>query len=83
MNNESKRLVFKGYFYVILSAIIFGTMPLMAKYIYDAGVNSLTLVLLRNFLALPVLALAGALSGNSLKISGKDIPSIGLIALVV
>ena len=82
MNNESKRLVFKGYFYVILSAIIFGTMPLMAKFIYDAGVNSLTLVLLRNFLALPVLALAGSLSGNSLKISGKDIPSIGLIALV-
>lgn len=82
MNNESKKLVFKGYVYVILSAIIFGTMPLMAKSIYAEGVNSITLVLLRNFLALPILALAAVFSGSSLKVSLRDMPSISLIALV-
>ena len=45
-----------GYIFAIISAIIYGCMPIMAKYIYAEGVNALTLVFLRNFLALPVLA---------------------------
>lgn len=44
----------KGCAYIILSAIIFGCMPLMAKTIYAQGVNAISLVLLRNVLALPV-----------------------------
>ena len=47
----------KGYMLSILSAVIYGLMPLMAKYIYSDGVNALTLVFLRNFLALPSLAI--------------------------
>ena len=47
----------KGYLFIIASAVIFGTMPLMASGIYDQGVNPMTLVLLRNLLSLPVLAL--------------------------
>lgn len=47
----------KGCIYVILSAVIFGCMPLMAKNIYAEGVNAISLVLLRNVLALPVLYL--------------------------
>lgn len=78
----NQKTMLKGYAFVILSAVIFGTMPLMAKNIYNEGVNPLTLVLLRNFLALPFLAFAGKISGNSLKVGFKDIPSIGLIALV-
>ena len=81
-DNTDRKSIIKGYMYVILSAIIFGTMPLMAKNIYTEGVNPVTLVLLRNFLALPFLAVAGVFAGNSLKISLKDIPSISLIALV-
>ena len=46
-----------GYIFAILSAVIYGCMPIMAKYIYADGVNSLTLVFLRHLLALPVLAL--------------------------
>lgn len=49
--------MFIGYMYAIISAIIYGCMPIMAKYIYADGVNALTLVFLRNFLALPVLAI--------------------------
>ncbi len=40
---EHKYLL-KGYIFVILSALIFGLMPLMAKFIYAEGVNSITLV---------------------------------------
>lgn len=47
----------KGCTYIILSAVIFGCMPLMAKSIYAQGVNAISLVLLRNVLALPVLYL--------------------------
>ncbi len=47
----------KGCVYIILSAVIFGCMPLMAKNIYADGVNAVSLVLLRNVLALPVLYL--------------------------
>ena len=32
-----------GYVYAVLSAVIYGCMPLMAKLIYADGVNSLTL----------------------------------------
>ena len=46
----------KGYIAVILSAVLYGCMPLMAKYVYADGVNPMTLVFLRNFLALPALA---------------------------
>ena len=46
---------FKACVYIIMSAVIFGCMPLMAKNIYAQGVNAISLVLLRNVLALPVL----------------------------
>ena len=46
-----------GYIFAILSAVIYGCMPIMAKYIYAEGVNSLTLVFLRNLMALPPLAI--------------------------
>jgi len=77
----SKTLI-KGYILVILSAVIFGTMPLMAKFIYASGVNSLTLVLLRNILSLPVIAVLAKLTGRSLKIDKNTVPSISLIALM-
>lgn len=59
----------KGYLYVVISAVIFGCMPLGAKFIYASGVNPLTLVLLRNSLALPVLALLVKFRGESLSIT--------------
>ena len=49
--------IIKGYVFVIASAIIFGCMSLGAKIIYADGVNALSLVFLRNSLALPALAL--------------------------
>lgn len=45
----------KGCFFIILSAVIFGCMPLMADRIYEGGGNALSLVFYRSFLALPAL----------------------------
>ncbi len=39
-----KKSLIKGYIFVIMSALIFGLMPLMAKFIYAEGVNPPTLV---------------------------------------
>lgn len=76
-----KNKTLTGYLFVILSAVIFGFMPLMAKFIYNDGVNSITLVLLRNALSVPILALIVICSGKSLKITKNAIPSISVIAI--
>ncbi len=70
----------KGYIFSILSAVIYGLMPLMSKYIYSDGVNALTLVFLRNFLALPSLAVIAFVKHRTFKISIKALPKITLIS---
>ena len=74
------RSTFKGYLFVIVSAVIYGCMPLMAKHIYADGANSLTLVFLRNMLALPGLALLTRAEGKSLKISLRSLGKVTLIS---
>ena len=70
----------KGYILTILSAIIYGLMPLMAKYIYADGVNALTLVFLRNFLALPSLAVITYIKHKTLRIPLKELPKVSLLS---
>lgn len=78
----NRKKMYIGYLFAIISAVIFGTMPLMAKLIYAEGVNSLTLVFLRNVLSLPVLALLAWRQKGSLRIPGKTLPRLALIALM-
>ena len=56
-NDMERRKQWLGYFCVILSAMIFGCMPLGANFLYAQGVTPMTLVFLRNLLSLPILAL--------------------------
>lgn len=72
----------KGYFFVIVSAFIFGCMPLMAKFIYADGMNPLSLVFFRNLLSVPMLALCAKISGASLKIPPASLPGISLISVM-
>jgi len=72
----------RGYLFVVASAVIYGCMPLMAKYIYLEGVTPPTLVFLRNLLALPSLALLAALGKKPLRAPKKALPSIGMLALL-
>ena len=71
--------IFKGYLFIVISAVIFGCMPLMAKYIYADGVNSMSLVALRNVLSLPFLFLMGVFQKQSFAVRPKELPSVLLI----
>ena len=72
--------IFKGYIMVIVSAVIYGCMPLMAKYIYADGVTPTTLVFLRNLLALPSLSILALIQSKTLKADIKKLPSVSLLA---
>ena len=78
---EQKHLV-KGYLSVILSALIFGLMPLMAKFIYNDGVNPVTLVFLRNLISVPMLAILALSTKASIKAELKALPQISIIAVM-
>ena len=71
----------KGYLFAVLSAVIYGSMPLMAKYIYADGVTPMTLVFLRNLFAIVPLALLAYRQKKTLKVPKELLPSIGLISL--
>lgn len=72
----------KGYLFAICSALIYGCMPLMAKGIYEQGVNPMTLVLLRNLLAVPVLGALAFCKDKTLCVPVKALPLLSAIALL-
>lgn len=72
----------KGCVFAVLSAIIYGCMPLMAKHIYNDGVNPITLVFLRNVFSLAPLAILAYGEQKTLKIPSSLLPSIGMISLL-
>ena len=72
----------KGYLLVIFSAVIFGCMPMLVKGIYADGVNSLSVVLLRNLLSAPVAVVMARLQYGSLKVPAKALPKIAAIGIV-
>ena len=79
MTSTKQRLA--GYICAILSAVIYGCMPIMAKYIYAEDVTPMTLVLLRNALALPSLALLSIIQKKTLKRPVRQILPLGIPAL--
>lgn len=79
MKNKS---LFAGYIFVILSAIIYGLMPLMAKFLYREGVNPITLVFLRNILAAPMLALLATKTKSMFKTDLKTFGKICFVAIM-
>lgn len=72
----------KGYVMVILSAFLFGCMPLIANYIYAEGINRESVVLLRNLLALPMLGMLAWHQSKTFQIPVKALPAIVAIALM-
>ena len=75
----NRKQILNGYLAVLVSAVIFGCMPLMVKRIYADGMNSLSVVFLRNLLSLPVVALLALGRNKTLKIDPKALPSVALI----
>ena len=76
-----KRSLKLGYFYIILSAVLFGCMPLMANRIYADGVNAMTLVFFRNALSLPFLAALVFLKKESFAVSPKTVLPVVVIGI--
>ena len=72
----------KGYIFAILSAVIYGCMPLMSNYVYADGVNPMTLVFLRNAFSLLPLGLLAYKERGTLKIPVKLLPSIGIMGIL-
>ena len=77
----NRRKLATGYFLVIFSAVIFGCMPLLVKGIYADGVNSLSVVLLRNLLSAPVAVCLAYWQRKSLKVPVKALPEIAAIGI--
>ena len=73
--------ILKGYIFAILSAVIYGLMPLMESYIHADGVNPMTLVLLRNLLALPALAVLAFCQQKTLKVPVKSLGGMAILAV--
>lgn len=71
----------KGILSVIISATIFGSMPLMAKIVYQAGGNAISLTFYRFLLILPFLYLLIKRDDKeSLKIEKEELKKIALVA---
>lgn len=72
----------KGYMLIILSAMLFGTMPLIAKNVYALGGNSISLVFYRTAIAvLPFYLLARFVSKTPMCLKKREWPT--LIILVI
>ncbi len=71
----------KGYLFVILSAVLYGLMPLMTTFLKADGANSYSLVFLRNALSLPVLAVMALSQQKTLKVPVGELPTIAIAAL--
>lgn len=72
----------KGCIFAVLSAVIYGSMPLMAKYIYADGVTPFTLVFLRNLVSLIPLGILAYRQQKTLKVPPALLPSLSLIAIL-
>ena len=77
-----KKQMLTGYICAICSAIIYGCMPLMSKYIYADGVNPLTLVFLRNALSILPLGVLAYQESKTLAIPAKILPAISLMSFL-
>jgi drug/metabolite transporter (DMT)-like permease len=71
-----------GFIAVIISAIIFGSMPLLAKTIYSNGGNAICLIFYRFFIALPVLYLfVKKNKEDDIKINKKELKDLILVSV--
>ena len=77
-----KNNIFWGYVMVIISAIIFGLMPLMTSVLKADGMNSYSIVMIRNMIPLPVLAGLALIQTKSMRVPVKALPTMAGAALM-
>lgn len=72
----------KGMALVILSAVIFGITPTMAKYTYSHGSNPVMMTMFRSLLPLPIIIGYLLLKKIPMKIPLKTLGKISIVALI-
>lgn len=72
----------KGKICLILSALIYGIAPMLAKIAYMGGVNGMTLTFLRTFLMLPFLFVLMLARGRSFRLNKKELFDIIILGVV-
>lgn len=70
----------KGYFYIIMSSVLFGCGPLFAKNIFAMGVEPTSLVFFRFILPLPILFVLMRKYSDSIKITKIEFRKILLLS---
>lgn len=81
LGNRNMFQQFRGFIYVVLSAVIFGCMPLLVKNIYSQGGNAVTITFLRGLLSLPVLYVLMKREGGTLRVSLKRLRKLVILSL--
>ena len=72
----------KGIALVILSAVIFGITPTMAKYTYTHGSNPVMMTMFRSLLPIPIILAVLLIKKIPIKIPAKELGKISVIALI-
>lgn len=73
---------FKGYFFVILSAVIFGLAPLFALSIYANGGDSVSFIFYRSLFSLPALfILMRKVPGNTIAVTFQELKKLFILSL--
>ena len=72
----------RGYFLTILSAIIFGFTPILAKLTYNMGSNGITLAFFRHLFVIPILFLIIKLLKINYKITLEQLKKIILVGVI-
>lgn len=72
----------KGKICLILSALIYGLAPMLAKIAYGGGVNGMTLTFLRTFLMLPLLFILMLARGRSFRLNKRELFDIIILGVV-
>ena len=67
---------------VIVSAVIFGLMPLMTSVLKADGMNAYSIVMIRNMIPLPMLASLALIQTKSLRVPLKALPAMSLAAIM-
>lgn len=71
----------KGILYVLISAVIFGSMPLMANIVYEGNGNSISLTLYRFLLSTPILYYLIRKEHEDIKLSKVEFYKICLVGI--
>lgn len=77
-----QKSILRGYIYVIVSAVLFGCMPLMANHIYADGVDPMALVLLRNVISLPFIGAIGLFRRESFAVRPGRLLGIFAVGII-